>query len=100
MIAPTPPIQDLLSQAAEQGGSEDWSGLTVRTREGTVLGVVVGVFTEGLLAGRLRVEGDYRRRWTAWSGTGVSPSQDRPCCAGARTAWCSTRRWPTRGVPG
>ena len=38
--------------------SEDWSGLTVRTREGTVLGVVVGVFTEGLLAGRLRVQGN------------------------------------------
>ena len=48
-----------------------WYGLTVRTRDGTVLGVVVGVFTEGLLAGRLRVEGDYRRRWTAWSGTAV-----------------------------
>jgi hypothetical protein len=30
--------------------SEDWSGLEVRTREGTVLGVVVGVFAEGLLA--------------------------------------------------
>jgi hypothetical protein len=39
--------------------SEDWYGLTVRTREGTLLGVVVGVFAEGLLAGRLRVQGDY-----------------------------------------
>ena len=39
--------------------SEDWYGLTVRTHEGTVLGVVVGVFPEGLLAGRLRVQGDY-----------------------------------------
>ena len=38
---------------------EDWSGLTVRTREGAVLGIVVGVFAEGLLAGRLRVQGDY-----------------------------------------
>jgi hypothetical protein len=33
-------------------------GLTVRTREGTVLGVVVGVFAEGPLAVRLRVHGD------------------------------------------
>jgi predicted ATP-dependent serine protease len=24
---------------------QDWSGLTLRTRDGTVLGVVVGVFT-------------------------------------------------------
>ena len=38
---------------------EDWLGLTVRARDGTVLGVVVGVFAEGLLAGRLRVEGAY-----------------------------------------
>jgi hypothetical protein len=45
--------------------SEDWYGLTVRTRDGTVLGVVVGVVAEGLLAGRLRVQGDYRRRWTS-----------------------------------
>jgi hypothetical protein len=37
---------------------EDWYGLTVRARDGTVLGVVVGVFAEGLLAGRLRVHGD------------------------------------------
>jgi hypothetical protein len=43
----------------------------VRTRDGTVLGVVVGVFAEGLLAGRLRVEGDYRRRWTSWTDTAV-----------------------------
>ena len=50
---------------------EDWYGLTVRTREGTVLGVVVGVFAEGPLAGRLRVQGDYRRRWTSWTGTAV-----------------------------
>ena len=37
---------------------EDWSGLTVRTREGAVLGIVVGVFAEGPLVGRLRVQGD------------------------------------------
>ena len=38
---------------------EDWLGLTVRARDGRVVGVVVGVFTEGPLAGRLRVEGAY-----------------------------------------
>ena len=38
---------------------EDWLGLTVRARDGTVVGVVVGVFTEGPLAGRVRVEGEH-----------------------------------------
>jgi hypothetical protein len=51
--------------------SDDWSGLTVRTRDGRVLGVVVGVFVEGLLAGRLRVQGHYRHRWTSWTETAV-----------------------------
>jgi hypothetical protein len=51
--------------------SEGWSGLTVRTRDGTVLGVVVGVFAQGLLAGRLRVHGEYHHRWTSWSDTAV-----------------------------
>jgi hypothetical protein len=53
--------------------SEDWHwyGLTVRTRDGTVVGVVVGVFAEGLLAGRLRVQGHYRHRCTAWTETAV-----------------------------
>ena len=49
---------------------EDWHGLAVRTRDGTLLGVVVGVFAQGPLAGWLRVHGDYRR-WTAWAGTAV-----------------------------
>jgi hypothetical protein len=40
--------------------SEDWSGLTVRTHEGAVVGVVVGVFAQGPLAGCLRVHGDER----------------------------------------
>jgi hypothetical protein len=31
----------------------------VRARDGRVVGVVVGVFAEGLLAGRLRVQGAY-----------------------------------------
>jgi hypothetical protein len=39
--------------------SEDWDGLTVRTRDGAVLGSVVGMFAEGLLAGRLLVQGGY-----------------------------------------
>jgi hypothetical protein len=39
--------------------AEQWHGLTVRARDGTVVGVVVGVFAEGPLAGRLRVHGDY-----------------------------------------
>jgi hypothetical protein len=39
--------------------SEGWSGLTVRTRDGAVLGRLVGVFVEGLLAGRMLVQGDY-----------------------------------------
>jgi hypothetical protein len=53
--------------------SEDWPwyGLTVRTRDGTALGIVVGVFAEGLLAGRLRVQGDYRRRCIPWTDTAV-----------------------------
>ena len=33
-------------------------GLTVRVRDGRPLGVVAGVFAEGPLAGRLRVQGD------------------------------------------
>jgi hypothetical protein len=53
------------------GEDEDWCGLAVRTRDGTRLGVVVGVFAEGLLAGRLRVQGEYRRRWASWTDTAV-----------------------------
>ena len=37
---------------------EDWCGLAVRTHEGAVVGVVVGVVAEGPLAGCLRVQGD------------------------------------------
>jgi hypothetical protein len=53
--------------------SEAWHlyGLTMRTRDGTVLGVVVGVFAEGLLADRLRVREDYRHRWTSRTETAV-----------------------------
>jgi hypothetical protein len=38
--------------------SEGWCGLRVRTHEGVVLGVVVGVYAQGPLAGRLCVQGD------------------------------------------
>jgi hypothetical protein len=38
---------------------EAWQGLTVRTREGHAVGIVVGVFKSRLLAGRLRVHGSY-----------------------------------------
>jgi hypothetical protein len=39
--------------------SEEWQGLTVRVRDGAVVGVVVGEFPDGPLAGRLRVEGEH-----------------------------------------
>ena len=39
-------------------GSDEVQGLTVRVRDGHTLGVVVGVFAQGPLAGRLRVEGN------------------------------------------
>ena len=38
---------------------EEWQGLSVRVRDGAVLGVVVGVFPDGPLAGRLRVAGEH-----------------------------------------
>jgi hypothetical protein len=51
---------------------EEWQGLTVRTCHGTVLGVVVGVFAEVPLAGRLRVQGELAsRRHPAWVLTGT-----------------------------
>ena len=40
--------------------TEDWCGLVVRTRARLRFGVVVGVFTDGPSAGRLRVHGPYR----------------------------------------
>jgi hypothetical protein len=40
--------------------TEDWCGLVVRTRARLRFGVVVGMFTEGPYAGRLRVHGPYR----------------------------------------
>jgi hypothetical protein len=44
----------------------------VRTRDGAVLGGVVGVFIEGLLAGRLLVQGDYA---LAGDRTGPQPGR-------------------------
>jgi hypothetical protein len=40
--------------------TEDWCGLVVRTRAAHPFGVVVGVFTDGPHAGRLRVHGACR----------------------------------------
>jgi hypothetical protein len=40
--------------------TEDWCGLVVRTRARLPFGVVVGMFTDGPHAGRLRVHGPYR----------------------------------------
>jgi hypothetical protein len=39
--------------------SEEWQGLTVRTCDGSAVGIVMGVFEDGPLAGRLRVHGHY-----------------------------------------
>ena len=52
--------------------TEDWRGLVVRTPSRLRFGVVVGVFTDGPYAGRLRVHGEYRfGRGTQaeWQGT-------------------------------
>jgi len=38
---------------------EEWRGLTVRTCDGSAVGVVMGVFEDGPLAGRLRVHGEH-----------------------------------------
>jgi hypothetical protein len=38
---------------------EEWQGLTVRTCDGSAVGVVVGSFENGPLGGRLRVHGDH-----------------------------------------
>ena len=38
---------------------EEWQGLTVRTCDGSAVGIVMGVFENGPLAGRLRVHGDH-----------------------------------------
>jgi hypothetical protein len=40
------------------GDGDEVTSLTVRVRDGQTLGVVVGIFAEGPLAGRLRVQGD------------------------------------------
>ena len=38
---------------------EEWQGLTVRTCDGSAVGVVVGFFENGPLGGRLRVHSDH-----------------------------------------
>jgi hypothetical protein len=52
--------------------TEDWRGLVVRTPSRLRFGVVVGVFTDGPYAGRLRVHGAYRfggGTQAEWQGT-------------------------------
>ena len=49
---------DKVSHGVEPWG-EEWLGLRVSACDGDVVGVVVGVFTEGPLAGRVRVEGEH-----------------------------------------
>jgi hypothetical protein len=52
--------------------TEDWCGLVVRTPSRLRFGVVVGVFTDGPYAGRLRVHGAYRfggSTQAEWQGT-------------------------------
>jgi hypothetical protein len=54
-------------------GSDEVQGLTVRVRDGQTLGVVVGVFAEGPLAGRLRVQGACARgRYRAEPQDGIA----------------------------
>ena len=51
---------------------EDWRGLVVRTSSRLRFGVVVGMFTDGPQAGRLRVHGAYRfggGTQAEWQGT-------------------------------
>jgi hypothetical protein len=57
-----PAVDDEERQMDIEEGPRDieaWQGLPVRTRAGHVVGRVVGVFAEGPLAGRLRVQGAY-----------------------------------------
>jgi hypothetical protein len=60
-VAMAPALDEERQMDTEEGHRdiEAWQGLTVRTREGHVVGKVVGVFAEGPLAGRLRVQGAY-----------------------------------------
>ena len=63
-----------MDQGEGQRDGEAWQGLTVRTREGSAIGSVVGVFADGPLAGRLRVHGGFApvgRPWAASDGTAV-----------------------------
>ena len=51
---------------------DEWQGLTVRARDRRAVGVVVGVFADGPLAGRLRVQEEcaasHHQPWL-WNGT-------------------------------
>ena len=53
--------------------SDGVEGLTVRVCDGRMIGVVVGVFTDGPLVGRLRVQGDdASRRRTRGAQGGIA----------------------------
>ena len=87
----------------------DWCGLIVRTRARLRFGVVVGVFTEGPYAGRLRVHGPYRMgtgTQAEWQGTlvyAIPPDALRRARGGslqlpveamaARAAWLVGQLW-------
>jgi hypothetical protein len=58
-MAPAVDDEERQMDPEEHGDLEAWQGLTVRTREGHVVGRVAGVFADGPLAGRLRVQGTY-----------------------------------------
>ena len=78
--------------------TEGWCGLVVRTRAGLRFGVVVGMFTEGPHAGRLRVHGAYRfgqGTQSEWQGTLVYaiPPRGRAAHAAGAAYGCRWRRW-------
>jgi|SRR2546423_8128154 len=100
-----PAVDEVRPMDIEEGDRdiEAWQGLTVRTREGHVVGRVVDVFADGPLAGRLRVRGPTcspPTRPDRCSAQRSSPSPAVRCCAGTRTAWNWARAWVQRGPAG
>ena len=72
---------------------DEWQGLTARTSEGRVRGVVVGMFKGGPLAGWLRVHACRRLRPRPERTTGQHHRLRHSALAGAPgspMAWCST----------
>jgi hypothetical protein len=83
--------------------TQDWCGLVVRTRSALRFGVVVGVFTDGPHAGRLRVHGMYRfggGTQAEYQGTLVYAILPEVVRARGREAYdCRWRRW-RHALPG